>query len=518
MKKHSTHPSKVVYQQLRQQPWEQLWEQEVPQFDAASAPDRLARVGLVRAIGVVALEQATLEQRELTRRWLTGLLQDPQEKIRRYAINALPKLGGRAESEQAVLKLLEQPASAREVKAVSRTLDKIGGEATLEQLAARPRRQPALAQTEQKIKAQLARKGQPASIRLDAPIKASRQLRIHLRTRRGMEGLVRDELIAHPQLSQRFKILRTSPSCVALVARSAFTLAELYQLRTFASVSFVLGVVATDAVNPTQAMAELIASPLTQRMCGLLCDGQARYRLQFLRRKVAASEVQAIVNAAFALCPDLLNDARQSPWAIEVYPEKVGQSVELRPRVLPDPRFGYRVDDVPASTHPPLAAAMARMAGVQDDEVMWDPFCGSGLELIERGLLGKVSTMIASDLDADASRIAAANFASAGELSESIAVHCGDFRKYQKFTTIAPNSLSLILANPPLGRRVRIADLNALISEFFQIAAHTLRPGGRLVFINPLKLESPDARLQLSERYRVDLGGFDCRVEKWVKS
>ncbi len=518
MKKPSVNLAKEVYKQLRNESWEALWTREVPHFDASSAEERLARVGLVRAMGVVALEKATLEQRQLTRRWLTSLLQDPEEKIRRYAMNALPKLGGSAESEKAVLELLDEPANEREVKTLSRTLDKIGGEATLEKLEALHGSKQALHQTEQKIKAQLARKEQPASIRLHAKIKEGKKLRIHLRTRRGMEGFVRDELSAHPKLSKRFKILRTSPSCVALSASGSFTLAELYQLRTFGSVNFVIGVVGKDEAKHTQALAGVIASQLTQRLCAQLSEGQPRYRLQFMRSKVPPRKVQAIVNEAFALCPDLLNDPRQSPWAIEVYPEKVGQSVELRPRVLPDPRFGYRVDDVPASTHPPLAAAMARMAGIENDEIVWDPFCGSGLELIERGLLGKVKAIIASDIDSNATKIAASNFAAAGEISESIAVHCGDFKEYQKVTKIAPNSLSLILANPPLGRRVRIDDLKGLISEFFEIAATTLRPGGRLVFINPLKLDSPDPRLKLAERHLVDLGGFDCRVEKWVKS
>ncbi|MEN8662971.1 MAG: TRM11 family SAM-dependent methyltransferase [Lentimonas sp.] len=518
MKKHTVNLAKEVYKQLRNEPWDSLWEREVPLFDTGTPEVRLGRVGLIRAMGVVALEKATLEQRQLTRQWLTSLLQDPEEKIRRYAMNALPKLGGSEESEKAVLELLDEPANEREAKTLSRTLDKIGGEATLEKLEALHDSKDTLHQTEQKIKAQLARNEQPASIRLHVKIKESKKLRIHLRTRRGMEGFVRDELAAHPKLSKRFKIVRTSPSCVALSAIGAFTLAELYKLRTFGSVNFVLGVVAKDEAKHTQAIAEIIASELTQRLCKVLTDGKPRYRLQFMRSKVPPRKLQAIANEAFALCPDLLNDPRQSPWAIEVYPEKVGQSVELRPRVLPDPRFGYRVDDVPASTHPPLAAAMARIAGVEDNDVVWDPFCGSGLELIERALFGKVQSIIASDIDINATEIVAANFAAAGEISESITIHQADFKKYSKVTEIEPNSISLIIANPPLGRRVRIEDLNALISEFFEIAAITLRPGGRLVFINPLKLDSPDKRLKLAERHLVDLGGFDCRVEKWVKS
>jgi len=513
----SANPAKEVYKQLRTESWETLWTREVPVFNAGTPEERLARVGLVRALGVVTLKSATQAQRRQTREWLNGLLQDPEEKIRRYAMNALPKLGGSAESERAVLELLDQSTKEREVKNIGQTLGKIGGEATLKKLEALHDAHEALHPTEQKVKAQIARQEAPASIRLDAKIKETRKLRIHLRTRRGMEPFVRDELRVHPKLKSRFKILRTSPGCVALSAQRPFTLSDIYELRTFGSVNFVVGVVAKDEAKHTEALAKIIASEQTQLLCRKLTDGQARYRIEFIRTKVQPRKVQAIVDRAFALCPDLLNDPRQSPWAIEVYPEKVGQSVELRPRVLPDPRFTYRVDDVPASTHPPLAAAMARLAGVQPNEVVWDPFCGSGLELIERARLGGVDSIIATDLDDNAIEVARQNFESAGVASAVVDIRRGDFRNYVEVTNIESGSLSLILANPPLGRRVRIDDLKGLITEFYEIASKTLRSGGRLVFINPLKLDSPDPSLRLEARHLVDLGGFDCRVEKWVK-
>ena len=516
-KKNSANLAKEVYKELRAQTWDALWLHEVPLFNAGTAEYRLARVGLVRAIGVVALERASQAQREQTRQWLMALLQDPQEKVRRYAMVALPKLGGSAESEKALLSLLDQPNQAREVDYLSRSLEKIGGEPTLEKLEQLQDRNVALNQAEQKIKAQLARNEPSAKVLLDVKIRQTRGLRIHLRTRRGMEPMLRDEFQAHSSLNQRFKLVRVSPACVALYAKAAFTLRELYQLRTLGSINLVLGTVAPGELNQAAAMAQIIASEQTQQLCGKLTQGQPRYRLDLIRQKLPGSTVQSVVNQAFALCPDLLNDARQAPWAIEVYTEKVGLSLELRPRVSPDPRFQYRVDDVPASTHPPLAAAMAQMAGVEADEVMWDPFCGSGLELIERLQLGRVEQIFASDLDEKATEIVRANFAAVGQSDESLAIHCCDFRHYKKHTPIEAGSLSLILANPPLGRRVRVADLPGLINNFYRIAAETLRPGGRLVFINPLKLDSPVPSLKLAERHSVDMGGFNCRVEKWVK-
>jgi|GEM_PF-2464749 len=55
MKKKAVNLAKEVYKQLRTESWETLWQREVPLFDAGDSEYRIARVGLVRAIGVVAL-------------------------------------------------------------------------------------------------------------------------------------------------------------------------------------------------------------------------------------------------------------------------------------------------------------------------------------------------------------------------------------------------------------------------------------------------------------------------------
>jgi 23S rRNA G2445 N2-methylase RlmL len=518
MKNNSTvNLGKEVYKELRTQSWDALWHMEVPLFDTGTPEYRWARVGLVRALGVVALKKTTQEQKAMTKQWLIGLLQDPEEKVRRYAMAALPKLGGNEESERALLELLDGERGEREVKHLSRTLDKVGGAATLDKLEALGDDAEISQQTEQKVKAQLARSNQPSTLRLDMKLSKIRGLRIHLRTRRGLQTFVRDELLAHPTLTRQFKILKVSPGCVAISATGAFTLNDLYELRTFGSINFVLGVVPAAAGVDIPAFAKLIASSLTQRLCAELTEGQPRYRLDFIRTQVSRSKMQAMTNQAFALCPGLLNDPRQSPWAIDIYSEKIGSSVELRPRVLPDPRFVYRVGDVPASTHPPLAAAMARLAGQVDDDVVWDPFCGSALELVERSLLGQVKALIASDIDPKAVEIARLNLENAGCSAESISTIACDFRDYRNVEFLTPGSVALIITNPPLGRRVRIADMKGLFDEFFKVAAVSLRIGGRMVILNPLKVENPGASLRLESRQLVDVGGFECRLEKWVK-
>jgi 23S rRNA G2445 N2-methylase RlmL len=202
---------------------------------------------------------------------------------------------------------------------------------------------------------------------------------------------------------------------------------------------------------------------------------------------------------------------------MDIYPDGRACSVELRPNLTPDPRFYYRRQDVPAASHPQLAACMARLAGRVRHEIIWDPFCGSALELIECALLGGVESLHGTDRSAAAIAIAQANFAAAGIATVPAKFTCCDFRDFEKRAGLGPASVSLLITNPPLGGRVPIADLRGLMDDLFSVAATVLRPGGRLVFANPLPAQTAHPPLQLKFRQAVDFGGFDCRLEMYHK-
>ena len=79
------------------------------------------------------------------------------------------------------------------------------------------------------------------------------------------------------------------------------------------------------------------------------------------------------------------------------------------------------------------------------------------------------------------------------------------------------NELSLVICNPPLGKRVPMNDLRSMVRALFGFASRLLRPGGRLVFVNPVELRPEGGELKLDFRQKVDVGFAHLHLEKWVK-
>ncbi|MEI7863999.1 MAG: methyltransferase [Chthoniobacterales bacterium] len=515
-----------LYKQLRDLPKEQLWRSEVPRFDAASQRERMQTVALIRALGTIFSRFGTDEEKAAVRGWLIALLKDPQEKVRRYAMAALPKIGGDEGVEAQMLSLLKENGGEREKRHLGRALEKIGGSATLAFMA-QGESLPEL--TQQKVQAAIARRENPGTVELDALLPGKSGMQINLRCRRGLEKILGEE--AEAQLDPSiFRLGPVRPGCVTLTPLKPFSLAMLYEMRCFATVGIRIGLIENGTGSEWEdALAGCIASSTARKIMLAATNGAPRYRVDFPARGHQRGAIRNVVQQAHALAPELLNDARQAPWSVDVTPVGSGPRkqrdalVELRPRLYPDPRLGYRQDDISAASHPPLAACMARLAAQaspdseEPRQVIWDPFCGSGLELIERSMLGGVSAVHGTDLDPAAIGIARANFEAAGlENVSGMFTRC-DFRNAEELAGIAPGSITLVITNPPLGRRIRVKDMPGLIADLLLAATKALEPGGLLVFTNPLRDGPSSPSLKLEYRQTVDLGGFDCQLEMYSK-
>src|SRR5262249_60017045 len=108
-----------------------------------------------------------------------------------------------------------------------------------------------------------------------------------------------------------------------------------------------------------------------------------RFRLAFRAGGKRRAAVWRVAEEVSRRAPELVNDPTASPWTAEVLEAPGLVRIELVPEIA-DPRFAYRAGDVPAASHPTIAAALVRVAGARHDDVVWDPFVGSGTELCER--------------------------------------------------------------------------------------------------------------------------------------
>jgi predicted RNA methylase len=290
-----------------------------------------------------------------------------------------------------------------------------------------------------------------------------------------------------------------------------------------------------DAVARTADGAE------ARRVLGTWTRGTVRYRLAWSggghRRALAFGVAAAIARRAQARpaggasdadgVPGIewMNDPTASLWEIVVSPPPAaGASVragaaedsidlDLVTRGLEDPRFAWRRRDVPAASHPTIAAALVQVAGVRADDVVWDPFVGSGAELVERALAGPFASLLGTDLDERALAAARENLSAA---RVNARLERADALVHE------PSGVTLVITNPPMGRRAsRTEALAGLLDRFLERMGQRVAPGGRLVWITPWAERSRDAGaragLSLDWTRTIDMGGFDAELQRWVK-
>jgi 23S rRNA G2445 N2-methylase RlmL len=422
-------------------------------------------------------------------------------RARKAAAVALGKIGG-DDARAALIAYWDRGELAPDARrAAAEALGKVGGDDAIARLRGTEaagdkelarRRARALLMAERD-----ASRGEASEVAMDAA--PPRPLRVIARCRAGLEDLLADELRA-AELAPR-------PAGRGEVALELDRpLATIWRARTLLGAGIVVPL--KRAASFSAAIANALTNDETIALLGALTRGPIRWRLDFAEGGHRRAVVWETAREVAARRPSLVNDPTATTW--DVVADERAARLELRPRRFDDARFAYRVRDVPAASHPTIAAALARVAGARADDVVWDPFTGSGVELIERARLGPCAKLVGSDLDPRALDAARANLAAAGVNAELVAA---DARVY------APPGVSLVITNPPLGRRLR-GDAPALLEAFATHATAALARGGRLVWISPVPRRTEHVlgrALTLASRRAVDLGGFEAALERWDK-
>ncbi len=526
--------------------------------------ERPARGRLTRLIGTMAVRLATgdkgaavspqtpkdSELRETLFRTLATLTRDADLKTALNAVTALGQLPSpRTEDvlmalwEAAGLKAAEVAEGGAEIRpemrrALIRSLGKVGGsraKAALDAYATdHIQGDRLLSQSRLILDRSLARL-ETSAVTGDVELPQGSTVIFH--GRRGLETFIEDELkgLLGPYHS---KIIVTSGRVLWTVsgentAKFAHHLQAVRCAERWALLPSGRGAELAKAGRIEDALVETLRDPQWQSWLQRMTVGSVRYRVDW--REATTAEMWGLAERLKREVPALVNDPRESLWEIGVIPASnssrdKSRLIEIRPKGLRDQRFAYRDGTVPASSHAPLAAALARLAGVRADDVVWDPFCGAGTELIERALLGPYQSLWGTDLDDKALQVARRNIVCAGLVSEDSDLAASDVGG---LTAFGPRPIhlqradatqwdsarpSLTITNPPLGRRVARGQVRELIRVVTTHIARTLVPGGRLVWVSPFPEETrrilTAEGLNLTYTKMVDMGGFDAEMQR----
>ncbi len=446
-----------------------------------------------RLVALLARLEGTdpVQLREL----LLAHVADEDLKASNAAINALGHFEGDLAVEQALLAKLGA-ARPEQRRALVRTLGKVGAAATVAALEGLDvGDDPELGRLTAQAKVILARRaGRVAVSEVVGDLAPMAPLTLHFHCRRGLEGFVIEELAA-------LGVRATKAADGRVVARWTLPLAAAFGARCFDEVALAF---------PDGDPFRFLTAPATVALLTQLTRGPIRYRLDL----GTDAERWALAARIAAACPALRNDPTKSTWELRL--DGPTKTLELLPKRLTDPRFTYRTALVPASSHAPLAAALARLGGARADDVVWDPFCGAGNELIERAQLGPFKALIGTDLAPEALVAARANLAAAG-LGDRATLTLGDC-----LTVLLSARPTLILSNPPLGRRVSKGEAEGLVAALIRRAQNLLAPGGRVVLVSPAPEESRaaalTAKLTITREQSVDMGGFVARIQVFEKA
>jgi 2-polyprenyl-3-methyl-5-hydroxy-6-metoxy-1,4-benzoquinol methylase len=224
--------------------------------------------------------------------------------------------------------------------------------------------------------------------------------------------------------------------------------------------------------------AEAIAS-VKDRMAGLLKDAHEGMPPFTYRIEVRAEADRGMLARGVARIldgPELVN--APSGYEAELRIEAAGPvcDVYLKLFTYEDTRFTYRLQSLPASIKPSVAAGVIRYAlpFLKAGARVLDPCCGSGTMLIERGILSPCKDLIGLDIFGKAVEISRENAGAAKINAKFIRTDCLDFKADKPFDEV--------ISNLPFGNRVGTHKENTELYEgLVRRLTEWLIPGGTAV-------------------------------------
>ena len=164
----------------------------------------------------------------------------------------------------------------------------------------------------------------------------------------------------------------------------------------------------------------------------------------------------------------------------------------LRLHERPLHRRDYKLDTGPATLHPPLAAAMARLlpaeqVGARRQAVLLDPFCGDATIVIEAARSRPDAMVVGSDIDWQRLANARRNASRAGATAALVRADVAD-------PPWRAGSVDAVVTNPPWSVGVSVLGrLSGRIDPLWAWLGEVLTPRGRVCVVTDQGVDAPQA-------------------------
>jgi tRNA (guanine6-N2)-methyltransferase len=180
----------------------------------------------------------------------------------------------------------------------------------------------------------------------------------------------------------------------------------------------------------------------------------------------------------------------------------------------------YKMEHLPASLRPSIAAAMVRLAEVKPDQVVLEPMCGAGTILAEtlewaRHYRVRLRLVLGGDIDKSALRAAEPNLRRLGQVAL--------LRWDARAMPLADQSVDRLICNPPFGKQLsRPEEIGPLYRAALKEWDRILRPRGRAVLLvgdsAALRQAASAVHWQFIRQLRVRVLGQAAFLSVWQKS
>jgi tRNA (guanine6-N2)-methyltransferase len=259
------------------------------------------------------------------------------------------------------------------------------------------------------------------------------------------------------------------------------------------------------ALTTMKAVRELPGRPAFDVVVSLL--GRHNYN-RFDMENAVGRALLPLLSGAFLARTSESRPAGEPDLTVRVFVSDTAARVTLRVADHPLHRRPYKQDTAPGTLHPPVAAALARLAvpadtGTAESVTVADPFCGDGTIAIETALAYPGARVLAGDIDAARLRNTRRNAARAGVGIALTELDAGSL-------PWAVGGIDAVVTNPPWNVAVDAGGrLKSSMDRFWRQLPRLLSQRGRLCLIAdadlgvPATLHRMDYQIALATQLRL---------------